>query len=616
MPRVTFQPSGTTVEVEAGVSLFDAARKADLPLRNDCGGQGVCGRCVIEVRRGDVRRLPGRHSPPEGRDLACRCMVEQGDVEVFLPEESRQLDTEVTVREAGALPADYPPPGGMLESVMLEIPEPSLDDNRADAERLVWALNKWQEAEYHIGLEVLRDLPKRLREADWRPEVTLSVEPWGHRVLDVAPRDGTRRCVLAVDIGTTAIKARLLAPEGRWVASCYNSQSMFGPDVISRIIHCQRDEQEGCPELQSSVAGDIERLMGALLQKEGLEREDVWGLVVSGNTTMVHLFLGLYPVWIRREPYVGCAYLLPSMRPDKVGVRINPAGRTFCLPSVSAYVGADITAGVLATGLADREEPAALIDLGTNGEIAVGCRDFLVCCSASAGPAFEGGASASGTRARDGAIDTVWAEDGVRWKTIGDQPPLGVCGTGYIDLLATLVREGIMDKTGKFVPGADGVRELPDGSVDYLLVPAEETAGEEEIVITQADVNNLVRAKGAIYAAGNLLLQNLGMEWCDLSAIMLAGGFGERLDKDNAVAIGLLPDVPRDRIQFVGNTSLQGAVMVAEDAQNYWKAREIAGRMTYFELSTHPDFMDEFVSACFLPHTDAEKFPSLSDTSA
>ncbi len=616
MPRVTFQPSGVTVEVEAGVSLFDAARRADLPIRNDCGGQGVCGRCVVEVRRGSVKRLASRHAPPEGRDLACRCLAEEGDVEVFLPEESRYVDTEVTLQEAEPLPDRYPPPGGMLESVKPELPEPTLDDNRADAERLVWALNKWQEAEYHVGLEVLRDLPKRLRAADWRPEVTLSVEPWGNRVLDVSPRDGTLRCMLAVDIGTTAIKARLLAPGGRWVASCYNSQSMFGPDVISRIIHCQRDEKEGCPELQTSVAADIERLLDALLEREGLDREDVWGLVVSGNTTMIHLFLGLYPVWIRREPYVGCAYLLPSMRPEKVGVRINPAGRAFCLPSVSAYVGADIIAGVLATGLADREEPAALIDLGTNGEIAVGCRDFLVCCSASAGPAFEGGASASGTRAREGAIDSVWREDGLKWKTIGDRPPLGICGTGYIDLLATLVRAGIMDKTGKFVQGAQGVRELPDGSVDYLLVPAGRSAGDEEIVITQADVNNLVRAKGAIYAAGNILLQSLGMEWHDLSAIMLAGGFGERLDKDNAVAIGLLPDVPRQRIQFVGNTSLQGAVMVAEDAQNYWKAREIAGRMTYFELSTHPDFMDEFVSACFLPHTDTEKFPSVSNISA
>ncbi|KPK61946.1 MAG: hypothetical protein AMK73_07145, partial [Planctomycetes bacterium SM23_32] len=462
----------------------------------------------------------------------------------------------------------------------------------------------------HIPLAVLRDLPTRLRQADWRPEAALSVEPWGMRVLHVGPRTHTPCCMVAVDIGTTAIKARLLAPEAACVASCYNSQVMFGPDVITRIMHCQRGEQKGCRELQDAVVGDINRLVAALLEDGGRGRDEVWGMVVSGNTTMMHLFLGLEPAWIRRDPYVGCAYGLPPVRPEDVGVDIHPAGRVFCLPSVASFVGADITAGVLASGLAECERPAALIDLGTNGEIVIGCREFLVCCSASAGPAFEGAGSASGTRARDGAVDSVWSADGVRWRTIGDAPPLGICGTGYIDLLATLLAEGAMDKTGRFVSDAPGVAEA-GGELQYVLVPAAEAATNADIVLTQADVTNLIRAKGAIYAAGCVLLQSLGLSWTEMDAIMLAGGFGESLDKDNAVAIGLLPDVPRDRIEFVGNTSLRGAVMVAESAENHWKARQAAAKMTYFELSTHPDFMDQFVSACFLPHTDAERFPSV-----
>ncbi len=607
-----FQPAGLTVEVEPETSLLDAAREANVPLRNDCGGQGVCGRCLVEVRRGSVNRLKSRHTPPEGREMACRCLVEEGDVEVFVPAESREIDIEVTLREVEPPAEDFPPPGALVEDVELSLPPPSLDDNLADAERLRRALSKWREGEYPLAIAGLRGLPKVLREADWEPVVTLGEEPWGRRVLDVRAADGRPRCVLAVDVGTTAIKARLLGPGGRHVASCYNSQMMFGPDVISRIIHCQRADQKGCAELQQAVVQDIERLLEALLEESPWRRDDVWGAVFSGNTTMIHLLLGLYPGWIRREPYVGCAYLLPSVNPREVGLRINPAGRVFCLPSVSSFVGADITAGVLATGLADMEEPSVLIDLGTNGEIVVGCREFLVCCSASAGPAFEGGASASGTRAREGAIDTVWAENGVRWRTIGDAPPLGICGTGYIDLMATLLREGIMDKTGKFVPGAAGVRQLEDETTDYLLVPAERSATGRDIELTQADVQNLVRAKGAIYAAGSLLLRNLGMEWGDLARIMLAGGFGEHLDKDNAVAIGLLPDVPRDRIEFVGNTSLEGAVCAASSAAKYRRARQTAKSMTYFELSTHPEFMDQFVSACFLPHTDAEKFPSVT----
>ncbi|MFO8007876.1 MAG: ASKHA domain-containing protein [Candidatus Brocadiia bacterium] len=611
MPRVTFQPSGLTIEVESGTSLLDAARQADVPIRNDCGGQGVCGHCMVQIRRGEVSHLPSRHDTPEGAELACRCLVTEGDAEVFIPEESREVDTEVSLRRGEPLPADYAPAGGMVTKVQIELDPPSLDDNRSDAQRLTRALRRRQDGEYQTGLDVLRDLPLRLREADWQPEVTLSVEPWGFRVLHVGlPSDGPR-AMLAVDIGTTSVKARLLAPEAGWEASCYNSQVMFGPDVISRIIHCQRAEQ-GCPDLQRRVARDVDRLLEAVLDESGFERSDVWSVVISGNTTMIHLLLGLYPVWIRREPYVGCAYVLPSVNPADVGLKINPAGRVFCLPSVSSFVGADITAGVLATGLADRDLPAALIDLGTNGEMVVGCREFMVCCSASAGPAFEGGVSASGTRARQGAIDSVESDGTVRWRTIGEKAPVGICGTGYIDLLAVLVREGIMDKTGKFVPEAPGVRTLDGEELEYVLAPADQTGTDMEIVLTQADVDNLVRAKGAIYAAGSILLESLGMEWSDLDKIMLAGGFGERLDKDNAVAIGLLPDVPRERIEFVGNTSLQGAAMVAESAENYWKAREIATSMTYFELSTHPDFMDQFVSACFLPHTNTERFPSVA----
>ncbi|MHC4480862.1 MAG: ASKHA domain-containing protein [Planctomycetota bacterium] len=611
MPTVTFQPAGLSAQVEPGASLLDAARQADAPIRNDCGGQGVCGRCRVQIKRGEVSRLPSRHALPPGTDLACRTLVGQTDLEVFLPRESRELEVEVTLRRVSPFPADYPPAAGLIESVVLELSPPDLDDNLADGERLVRHLCKWREGQYHVPLSVLRDLPVRLREAHWRVQATLSVEPWGYRALRVgAPASGPH-CLMAVDIGTTAIKARLLAAQTGLVASCYNSQLMFGPDVISRIIHCQRDEEHGCRDLQGCVVEDINRLLEALLGAAGLEREDVWGLVVSGNTTMMHLFLGLCPAWIRRDPYVGCAHQLPPVRPGDIGVRVNPRGRVFCLPSVSSFVGADITAGVLATGLAERDRPSALIDLGTNGEIAIGCEEFLVCCSASAGPAFEGAASASGTRAREGAIDSVWREEGVRWRTIGDAPPLGICGTGYIDLLATLVREQVIDKTGRFVDGAPGVHES-EGQLQYVLAPAEQAAVDYDIVLTQADVENLVRAKGAIYAAGSVLLENLGMSWDELDRIMLAGGFGESLDKDNAVAIGLLPDVPRERIDFVGNTSLQGAVMAAEDAQNYWKVRDIAAKMTYFELSTHPDFMDQFVSACFLPHTDTEKFPSVA----
>lgn len=612
MPKVTFQPAGLTSSVEPGATLLAAAREADLPIRNDCGGQGVCGRCAVEVRSGRVEHVHTRHELPEGRFLACRTLVQDEDVEVFVPAESQELDSEITVREVEPFWAEPPSPDAIVGTLSVELAPPTLDDNVSDRERLLRHLAKLRPGGCEVPLDVLRDLPVRLREAEWRPRAVLSAEPPGTRVLRVGPDTGRPCCLAAVDVGTTTVKAALLAPGARRTASCYNSQAIYGPDVISRIIHCQRDPS-GARALQQRVVGDVNRLVGALLAAAGLGRDDVMGMVVSGNTTMIHLFLGLEPDWIRRHPYVGCAYHVPPVAPGSVGVEVNPAGRVFCLPSVSSFVGADITAGVLATGMADAERPSALIDLGTNGEIVIGCREFLACCSASAGPAFEGAGSASGTRARDGAIDNVWSEGAVRWRTIGDAEPIGICGTGYIGLLATLVREGVMDKTGRLVPGAHGVRE-DDGELEYVLVPADR-AGGRAVILTRPDVENLVRAKGALYAAGSVLLGNLGMAWTDLDRIMLAGGFGDSLDKESAVAIGLLPDVPRERIEFVGNTSLRGAVMAARNAADYRRTGEIADRMTYFELSTHPDFMEEFVSACFLPHTDAEKFPSVASAS-
>ncbi|MBS3763025.1 MAG: ATP-binding protein, partial [Planctomycetes bacterium] len=254
------------------------------------------------------------------------------------------------------------------------------------------------------------------------------------------------------------------------------------------------------------------------------------------------------------------------------------------------------------------------IDLGTNGEIVVGSRDFLACCSASAGPAFEGEASASGTRAMPGAIESVWWDDGLCWETIEDKPAVGICGTGYIDLLAELVEHGVVDRTGRFRENASScLRKRNDGTQECVLIGEEMAMKDEDIVLTQGDIDNLVRAKGAIYAAASVLLDNLGMQWDQLDTIMLAGAFGEKMDKENAVRIGLLPDVPREKIEFMGNTSLQGTIMSAVDEDCFAESQTVARKMTYFELSTHPDYMDQFVAARFLPHTDPERFPTVCE---
>jgi uncharacterized 2Fe-2S/4Fe-4S cluster protein (DUF4445 family) len=364
--------------------------------------------------------------------------------------------------------------------------------------------------------------------------------------------------------------------------------------------------------MQNLVVKDINRLLTALLNAAGLSRENILGIAASGNTTMIHFLLGVEPLWIRREPYTGGSYHPGPLRAREVGLDIHPRGMLYCLPSVGSYVGGDMTAGVLATGLSEQTKPRMLIDLGTNGEIVIGNREFMVCCSASAGPAFEGQSSASGTRARPGAIESVYFKDGLHWKTIENAAPVGICGSGYIDLLAVLLQRGIVDRTGRFQDGSSShLRRGEHGIRECVLVYAEDTAGGNDIVLTQGDIDSLVRAKGAIYAAASVLLENLGMDWPELDKIMLAGAFGDKIDIGNAVVIGLLPDVPRQNIEFVGNTSLQGSVMVGLDERNYARALDITRKMTYLELSTHPDYMEQFVAACFLPHTDAEKFPSV-----
>jgi len=612
MPRVIFEPVGGSAEVDPGVSVLEAARRAGVSIRNDCGGRGACGRCIVRLQSGEVHRLVTRYKLRKGEDLACRMLVLESDIVVFVPRSSLEVAGEVTMHKPQPAPAQLPAEA-IVRTTQVELSAPTLEDNVSDAERLLAALKNQGAGACRVPSGVLRSLPSAVREARWKPNVVLSADAVGCEVLGVAPHERGGPCVLVVDIGTTALKAELIAPGKKWAASCYNSQTMYGPDVISRIVHCQQQEG-GLHRLQGLVVADINRLLGKMLEAAGASRDDVWAVVVSGNTTMMHLLLGMEPLWIRREPYVGCSYHIPPLSTEEIGINAHRQARLFCLPSVSAYVGADVTAGVLATGLADREKPSMLIDLGTNGEIVVGNREFMVCCSASAGPAFEGEASASGTRARPGAIDAVRGEGGaLRWHTIDEQPPVGICGSGYIDLLAVLFCEGVIDRRGRLQEGISSrLRPTEGDGFEYVLAYAEDVPGERDIVLTQADIGNLVRAKGAIYAAANVLLESLGMVWRDLDSLMLAGGFGEEIDKSNAVTIGLLPDVPRDRIEFVGNTSLQGAVMTALDAKAYARTGDIAKRMTYLELSTYPDYMPQFVAACFLPHTQAEQFPSVT----
>lgn len=628
--KVVFMPDGVEVAVSRGATILSALDKAGLHVNSLCGGDGVCGRCRVIVRQGSIKGgstdLFTHEEIHQGHVLACEGRV-QSDLVVELPPLSRRggapeetgadvpelADISELKRRAAALCP-------LVRKTCILLPKPSLDDIHSDLQRLEHALGKIIDTGgFQMGLKVTRRLPHALRKADWR--VTAIT---GHRgplteIVDVEPGDTSRRnmCVVA-DIGTTTVVCHLVdLGDGRTLgqAARYNSQATYGADIIRRIIHSAQSAADR-NALRESIVGDLNELIGELILKHRVGANDISLISVAGNTAMIHLLLGLPAENIRKEPYIGVAYKLPPFRAAEIGVKIHPRGLLYCLPCVAGFVGADIISGVFATGIAESPKLRMLIDIGTNGEIVVGNSDFLICASASAGPAFEGSECSGGMYAASGAIDHIKLLDADRvlsYSTIASAEPVGICGTGYVDLIAELLRAGAIDRTGKLQPSAAPKRIRKDaaGLDEYVVISADEAGGGEDIVITQADITNILRAKGAIYAAETVLLNALNMTFDDVDEIMVAGAFGNFLNIESAVFIGLLPDVPHERLRFVGNTSLAGAKLAALSSQCYESVFEIASGMTYFELSTDPTFMDQFVSACFFPHTDIERFPSV-----
>jgi len=464
------------------------------------------------------------------------------------------------------------------------------------------------------GLKIIRALPRILREANWKVTATLGIRGRTTEVIQVEEGDTTdRNFAIAVDIGTSTVVAHLVnlnTSETMDAEATYNSQMVYGEEVTRRIIYA---EHKGTDRLREVIVEDINNLISTLISRNNIRLYDIMAIICAGNTAMIHFLLGLDPSRLRKEPYIPVCTCPPPIRAAEVGVRINPRGLLYTLPSIASWVGADITAGILATGVYQMDKLCMLIDVGTNGEIVIGNKDWMVCCSASAGPAFEGSGVRDGMRAGEGAIERVEiTEEGkIRYTTIGDAKPRGICGSGLIDIMAELFKAGFIDRSGRLQPGVNGRVRNRDGELEFLLVPASQTDRGDDIVITQPDIENLLRAKAAIFAGVNILTRSLNIEFSDIDRIYLAGGFGNYLDKENAIVLGLIPDIERKKIQFVGNTSILGAKMALLSKDALDVTYQIAKKITYYDLITHPGYMDEFMSAKFLPHTDIGKFPSV-----
>jgi uncharacterized 2Fe-2S/4Fe-4S cluster protein (DUF4445 family) len=631
---VNFDVASEPVKVPTGTLLSEAARDADVEINQPCGGQGRCGRCAVRVTEGDVRRRSSlrltSRDVEQGYTLACQSIVE-GDVSITVPPQEkieRRLTTDRTVAEI-TVPDGYDPEKAQtIQRVRLTLSPPSMEDQTDDWSRLHAALRKQKDlSQVSISLDLLKSLGAVLREGDWQVTALINAETWDcpdcpAQLLDIFPGHLPEDAPLwgaAVDIGTTTVTVwlvDLLTGKVRAQVAEYNQQISRGEDVISRIIYASKNG--GDQVLRELVLNTINELLERACKRVLADPKDIYKVTISGNSTMMHLFLGIPAASIRLTPFVTSVNHIPTLKATDVGLDVHPGANVDCLPGVASYVGADITAGVLASGMIDTEKVTLFMDVGTNGETVLGSHDWLVTCACSAGPAFEGAGVLHGMRATKGAIEEVWINGETyepTYRVIGGIKPRGLCGSGLISLLAEMFISGLVDKGGSINKTLDIPRvRQGDHGTEYVIVWGPESGLEEDIVITNVDIDNLLRAKAAIYAGFTVLAESVGIPLDSVEQVLIGGSFGKYINVEKAVEIGLLPDMSWDRFQFLGNTSVQGSYLALLDHTGRQRISDIAARMTYIELSVDNKFYDAFMSALFLPHTNLSLFPTVRST--
>jgi uncharacterized 2Fe-2S/4Fe-4S cluster protein (DUF4445 family) len=625
---VKFDIAADPVEVPNGTMLTDAAEKAGIEINQPCGGQGRCGQCAVQVASGNVRRRSIMRLSSEdvasGYAIACQTVVE-GDLEVIIPPQEKiqqHLTSGYTAAEV-EVPAGYDHlKGQTLRRVPLTLKPPSMEDQTSDWDRLQTALLlETGLKKITASLPLLQKLPLILREGDWKASVVVNIleNPEEAEIIDLLPglvAEDTPLWGAAIDIGTTTVKVMvvdLISGEARGQASEYNAQIARGEDVISRIIFAGK--QSGDQTLRELVLNTINELIGRASKRAKASPELIYKTVLAGNSTMIHLLLGIPPASIRLAPYITVANHIPPLTARELGIATFSEGKAYCLPGVASYVGSDISAGVLSSGMSETEKITLFLDVGTNGEMVLGTGEWLVTCACSAGPAFEGAGVLNGMRATTGAIDEVWintATHETSWRVIGGGKPKGLCGSALISLLAEMLITGVINKSGRFDFSLDTprIRKGSHGG-EYVVCWAEKSETGEDIILTEVDIDNLMRAKAAIFAGFTVLADSVGVPLESVEQVLIGGGFGQFINVEKAVQIGLLPDMSWDKFKFLGNTSLKGAYLALLDHENSAQITKIANKMTYIELSADNRFFDAFTSAMFLPHTDMSLFPSV-----
>ena len=634
---VTFQFENgqtTVISAQEGANLLELARSANVAIDAPCSGNGSCGKCRVKLLSGQLDCLPTSHITAEeaadGWRLACGSRI-CGDVTVLVPDiasayQSRMKTADLSSGQEIAifekLMADVSAAGVSFANdfvqVELTLDAPTLDDTMPDNERITRALEAALGVEtVAIPYDCLVRLAQVLREGNFR--VWAAGERKGNtfRLLDVSAGQAPL-CAAAIDIGTTTVSAVLTdLKTGRLLAkaSSGNGQIRYGADVINRII--EQGKPGGRRKLQKAVIDEtLNPLLRAMCRSAGVGKERIFRLCVASNTTMNHLLLGVDADPVRMEPYIPSFFRWQGCKARDLHLAAHGDADVVIAPNIGSYVGGDITAGVLASLLWDRDEFTLFIDLGTNGELVFGNNEFLMSCACSAGPAFEGGDISCGMRATDGAIEACTIDKETMEPTltvVGGGVPVGICGSGIIDIIAELFRCGIINGKGKLVREGRRVRHDEHGMGSFVLAFQEDTGGVKDVVINEVDIDNFIRAKGAIFSATTTMLRSLGFDPSIIESVYVAGGIGSGINMKNAVTIGMFPDIPLDCFHYIGNSSQTGAyaMLLSEGARK--KVVELSTSMTYLELSNEPKYMDDFVASCFLPHTDASLFPSVQE---
>lgn len=636
--RILFNPDNVEVVVPEGENLLRAAMRAGVHINASCGGEGVCGKCRIIIDKGEVESERTEKLPPEDYALgvrqACKTKV-ISDLEVTIPVES-QLDRKVLDRDrpqTGAwqvvsqikvedliVDGKFHPP---IEKKYIEVNPPTLSDNISDLSRVVRSL-KQIHGIHNLDVEfyVIRKLSSVLRQGEWKVTVTIGIprKKGGKTTLvNIEPGDTSQQNnAVAIDIGTTTVWGQLLdLNNGRILAQHveYNAQISYGEDVISRIVYSQKSE--GQQKMKDLVVSTINGIIKQLMKKSKIPQESITHMTIAGNTTMTHLFLGIDPRYIRETPYTPPMNYIPPVRAKELGIHLDEHVQAYLFPSISSYVGGDVIAGVMGSGMFRQDKLTLYIDLGTNGEIVIGNSEWMTCSACSAGPAFEGGGIKHGMRATEGAIED-FSINPTNFEpmiiTVGMVKPKGICGSGLINIVAGLLETCILDQNGKFRTGlnTDRIREGSDGR-EYVLSWAEDTQVKRDIVITEVDIDNLIRAKGAMYAGYITLLSEVGLTMNDLEEVIIAGGFGNYINIEKSITIGLLPELPLSKFKFIGNGSLLGARLVCFSNILRTDVKRIFNKITNIELSENSNFMNNYIAALFLPHTDKKLFPKVFD---